>query len=386
MTEDKTLSQENNSKSSIFIVIGIILAVCLLSIILLNYGYKKYDHYLQTNVEEKLQLKTDSYGKHLQIVINERFRLLESLQAFCQREVSNPDFEQRFQIYSAGLTAGIKGIKYIALAPKGEITLIYPMLGHEELFGETIQPIGFDPDNRKVAKSNIIIETLKVTDDEETLLNAYIPIYIKGEYWGFASIQMSIYRLFFEAGLDENIADMEYIVRTSDGFVIRGNSEIFDKSPISYAIPIPDGYWELAAIPQKGWHNAKANALLSYQIISFLLFLLICVITAVFSLHYVSLKKSVDEKTFHINKYEESLQKLQKEIKQTKQIDEIDTLVTGIAHDFDNQLADISSQAKILKKKLKDDERLSKKVEKILELVKDSKELTNKLMAHANKK
>lgn len=293
MKNTKKSTSEAAGKKAIIIVLAVTLAVCFLTIFALNYGYQRYDRHLQFNVEKQLQLKIDSYGNYLSIVIKERFRILENLEAFCQNKVSQPDFEKNFQNYSAGLTAGLAGIKFIALAPKGEISLVYPILGYEDLFGERLHPPNFNPESLVENQGNIIIEIPSQLINGEKVLNAYIPIYIKGKYWGLATIQMNIPRLLYEAGLNKRIPGIDYTVRTSDGFILRGQKQVFNSSPVSYAIPISGRYWELAAIPVNGWYSAKSRALISYQIISFLLLLLLTGLTAIFTLHYVSLKQAV---------------------------------------------------------------------------------------------
>src|SRR4028119_157142 len=81
-------------------------------------------------------------------------------------------------------------------------------------------------------------------------------------YWGLTSLIVDKNTLIEEAGLNESSAKLQYSLRGKDGkgasgAVFFGDGSIFQNNPVLLEVTLPNGSWQLAAIPAGGW---RANS------------------------------------------------------------------------------------------------------------------------------
>ena len=83
-------------------------------------------------------------------------------------------------------------------------------------------------------------------------------------YWGLAGIVIDHDTLLQEAGLFDPTPGLQYVLRGTDGLgnqgeVFFGAADIFIQNPVLLTVSLPNGSWELAAIPIGGWPTHSRN-------------------------------------------------------------------------------------------------------------------------------
>jgi PAS domain S-box-containing protein len=108
-------------------------------------------------------------------------------------------------------------------------------------------------------------------------LISYTPVFVtpakdkpaSGKFWGFVGIVINPENLYKKAGILDEKANLKYALRGKDGLgekgqVFLGDEQIFQQNPVIVRVSLPNGYWELAAIPKQGWETiAPKNILIS---------------------------------------------------------------------------------------------------------------------------
>jgi two-component system sensor histidine kinase ChiS len=181
----------------------------------------------------------------------------------------NPEIDQAtFEELARVLVARSSGIPSAALFKNSIATHLYPLKGQEEA-------LGFDPMNvpeereafeRAIAtRSTVLAGPVKLVKGGMAFITR-TPIFLtppgappeSGPYWGMVSIGIDRDILFREAGLLEWDEQLLYSLRGKDGRgaegeVFFGNPQIFDRSPVILNVTLPNGSWQLAAVPIGGW-------------------------------------------------------------------------------------------------------------------------------------
>lgn len=185
-------------------------------------------------------------------------------------------------------------ISTMAISRNCIISAIYPLKGHEAAIGLDLLS---HPKRKEIVEKTIKTRKTFVAGPVELVEGgiafiSYTPIFdkttnVEGDFWGVTDIVIYQDSLFREAGLFTIENNFKFALRGYDGLgdegeVFWGDSEIFNEDPVLVRIELPDGYWQLAAVPIKGW-NAYYNQdqvlklvlLFSSLIISVLLFIIL---------------------------------------------------------------------------------------------------------------
>jgi diguanylate cyclase (GGDEF)-like protein len=92
-----------------------------------------------------------------------------------------------------------------------------------------------------------------------------IPIFIKSPdtasgdiYWGQASTVIMEDALISESGLTDDYPYLKFAIRGENGTgkngeIFRGDKDVFESDPVTLDVSFPNGSWQLAAVPLKGW-------------------------------------------------------------------------------------------------------------------------------------
>lgn len=198
--------------------------------------------------------------------LNSRLFMMRGLVAYIS---NNPNIsEAEFAATSRILLANQTGIRSIGLVKGTTIAYMYPLVGNESAIGVDLMTI---PTQRQMVEE--AIETRKtVLAGPVKLLAGNIgfisrsPIFLtppgkaaeNGTFWGLTGILMDKDTLLQEAGMKHPSAKQQYALRGKDGKgvsgeVFFGDGTIFQQDPILLEVTLPNGSWQLAAIPQGGW-------------------------------------------------------------------------------------------------------------------------------------
>jgi PAS domain S-box-containing protein len=220
--------------------------------------------------------------------LNSRLFLTRGLVA---RVSTNADIDQaEFDSLARVMVSQQSGIGSIALYKNNIVTHIYPLKGHETAIG--FQPMSI-PGEREAferainSRKTVVAGPVNLIEGGVGFINR-TPIFLtkpaekpeSGPYWGMAGIIIDRDILFQEAGLVEEDKSqkhsqalpgnegksqdystqqpLKYALRGKDGLgsrgeVFFGDATIFQKYPVILEVTLPNGSWQLAAIPQGGW-------------------------------------------------------------------------------------------------------------------------------------
>src|SRR5678816_317482 len=81
---------------------------------------------------------------------------------------------------------------------------------------------------------------------------ARLAIFHQEQFWGVIHVALDLPPVFAEAGIISQ-RKLQLALRDRRGEVFFGNQEVFAANPVVHRVALPDGHWELAAIPLKGW-------------------------------------------------------------------------------------------------------------------------------------
>jgi two-component system sensor histidine kinase ChiS len=246
----------------------------------------------------KVLARLSTVRANLEKALNQRLFLSRGLVAYVS--TVNPDLDQEtFERLTQVIVAQQSGIRSIVLYKDNTVSHIYPLVGNEAALGFSPMSI---PEEREAIERSVqnrqtvvagpvnIVGLTQISDvcpaDAPRLQNtpdsdqnqqsclveggiAFIgrtPIFLtppnevpeSGAYWGLAGIIIDQNTLFKEAGLLDHNSDVKYAIRGKDGLgangeVFFGESQIFQQNPVLSSITLPNGSWQLAAIPQTGW-------------------------------------------------------------------------------------------------------------------------------------
>ena len=206
--------------------------------------------------------------------LNQRIFLTRGLVSYIS--TLNPDISQEeFESLARVMVAQQPGIPSAALYENNICTHLYPLKGQEEA-------LGFDPmkvpEEREAFQRAIETKSTVLAGPVELVKGgmAFItrtPIFLTppdtkpeaGPYWGMVSIGIDQDILFQEAGLLDEQEELLYTIRGRDGLgengkVFFGDASIFQYKPVRSQVTLPNGSWELAAVPVGGWPVRAPNS------------------------------------------------------------------------------------------------------------------------------
>jgi PAS domain S-box-containing protein len=206
----------------------------------------------------------------LESSLNSRLFLIRGLVAYVS---NNPNItEAEFAATARILMAQQTGIRAITLVKGTRIAYIYPREGNEGVLGVDLTAL---PEHRQIVKDvintkkSLLAGPVKLLEGDMTFISRS-PIFLTPSggdpqtavYWGLTGLIIDKNTLFEEAGLTDSSAKLQYSLRGKDGSgasgaVFFGDVSIFQNNPVLLEVTLPNGSWQLAAIPAGGW---RANS------------------------------------------------------------------------------------------------------------------------------
>ncbi|MBE9129656.1 MULTISPECIES: SpoIIE family protein phosphatase [unclassified Coleofasciculus] len=226
--------------------------------------YQRFQEQTRSDVLNQLS----TVRARLEGALNQRLFLTRGLLAYVS--TLNPDITQEeFERLSRVLVAQQQGIEFLALYKDKVVSHIYPFKGNEKAIGFNPMTI---PEEREAfqraiqTRTTVFAGPLKLVPKGNAGFISRTPIFRtppgqapqSGSNWGLVGIGFDRDTLFEEAGLLQNSGKLEYSIRGKDGLgaagdVFFGDASIFQRDPILLEVTLPNGSWQLAAVPTEGW-------------------------------------------------------------------------------------------------------------------------------------
>jgi len=233
-----------------------------------------------------------SYRAHLESKLQENLHQIVGLEAFAKSRIFKKDqiTDSEFEIFTSILVEGHPEIRSMQLAPDGIVTYVYPLEGNREAVGHRLLE---DPKTKLAAQRAVDTKSMIIAGPYELLqggvaLVARLPVFYEdysdfGRFWGFAIVLIDFKKMIELSEQSLGHIPIRVSLRGRDalgkqGAPFYGDSTIFDKEPVVYEILLPEGSWEIAAIPKDDWQIGWTGRLYFIDI-SLLLYFLIAVLT-----------------------------------------------------------------------------------------------------------
>lgn len=257
--------------------------------------------------------------------IQSRLVLARGLVAFVS---THPDInDAQFQEIAKVLVAQQSGVRIIELAKNNVISYIHPLPGSEKALGLDLMKQKDERDAilRAISTRRTIIAGPVNLVEGGTAFISRVPIFItdpeqlaeSGRYWGLAQVVMNVQTLLDEAGLNgDSFPNLHFALRGRDGTgasgeMIVGDKAIFDADPVLADVILPDGTWQIAAVPKGGWLAPHAGWV---SMVGSLLVLVSGVLAWLLARAPARLKILVDEATAEARSSEARLNELNREL------------------------------------------------------------------------
>ena len=241
------------------------------------------------------------------VVIDRNLARLDGLHAFAMT-ASSGEVEADFGVFAAGLYSGAKVVRTFALAPGGVVTYLYPLRGNEKAVGHDLfrDPATRRDAQRAIDERRIVLSPPYQLRQGGLGLVGRKAVFRDGAFWGFAAMVLDLPYLFDLAGLDQPDG-LQLALRTSTGKLLLGEPELFTKDPVLQRIALPDGYWEMAAIPKGGWDQAFGHDLFMFRGTGLAVALLLTALFYLLLSHQQELAHAVEERTAELEKRNDEL-------------------------------------------------------------------------------
>jgi len=199
----------------------------------------------------------------LEASLNARLHLVRGLAAFVQ--TGDDVTEARFSAFATALLGTRTEVRGLILAPNCIVRYVYPLETNASALGVNLLEV---PRFQTIIRQTIATNRLTVAGPAAlvqggTGLLGRIPVFhqVNGErvLWGLAIIVLDVPSLLAEAQLVDD-KQLSYAIRGRDGLgpqgeVFFGNPDLFNETPVLLDVSIPNGSWQLAAAPARGWRS-----------------------------------------------------------------------------------------------------------------------------------
>lgn len=217
--------------------------------------------------------QTSSFRAKLEGIINSTLLLTRGVVAHV---ATHPDITvPEFHMLAKELLPLNPHIRNIGLARDNVITHMYPIKGNEAAIGLRY----LDNPKQKAAVLRVIETRKTVVAGPVNLVQGGLgfisrtPVFLtppgaepgSGEYWGIASMVINADTLLEEAGLSTDLSSgLTIALRGKDGLgergdVFFGDETVFRSDPVLLDVALPEGSWQIAAIPAEGWDVASSR-------------------------------------------------------------------------------------------------------------------------------
>lgn len=220
--------------------------------------------------------RTSALRSRIEQALNARLRLADDLDILIK---AKPGFVQDYFAMLAGeVMSPYPDVRALELAPDEVVTHVHPKADNKRDLGLDYKKIQ-TPDktlNRSLEHRSIVLNGPSEDSRGARVLIGKKPVYLlnpklrlmTGYYWGLAIvvIDLDAFMNFIEWPGDD--PDLRFALRGKDGLGkdggnFHGDPTVFERSPTVAEVKFPNGSWQVAAVPKKGWNAPRPGAAFS---------------------------------------------------------------------------------------------------------------------------
>lgn len=212
---------------------------------------------------------------------------LQAVQGLVAAISMNPDISHEdFATFCRYFISGHTQIRHIGGAPDMVVQYLYPEQSNELAFGLDYR---VDPQQRKAALraresgQPVVAGPVNLVQGGQGFIGR-IPVYTLAgddkEFWGLISAVIDLERLYEASGLADRHPHLNIAIRGQDGLGAKGQTfygdpDIFVLKPVIIDVQLPNGSWQMAAVPLRGWAETAPNALVLRLVMALLALLIL---------------------------------------------------------------------------------------------------------------
>ncbi len=252
----------------------------------------------------------DPIGNAL-VAQNQRFDLLRALQSLVEIHQGTSSFTADFHRFARTLAEGTVGFRLLTLAPGGVQRWVHPPAGNETVTGRDL--LRDDrPDIRDSVRRTIQSRKIAISDPHELRLGGLgiagrLAIYLDDKFWGLANLVVDLPSHLAAAGIPHG-KHLKLALSDSRERVFFGDPAILADAPVIHDIPLPEGRWQLAAVPQGGWSAAIKENLRLFDAGALSAVLLLSVLAYLIAFRDARLASAVESRTREIDSARRNLE------------------------------------------------------------------------------
>ena len=270
------------------------------------WGDRWYQAQLLAEQRAEAALEVTLRGNVLSSILNRRFARLQGLNGFVQTrsDLTGEAFDREFKAFTSALYEEARGVRAVTVAPDGVVRHVYPPADNAPLLGyrplEDPRPEIREDAERAIRTGNVVVSGPSELVQGGFGLNVWRAVYREDTFWGLVGVTLDVRALLAEVGLDQSQGDLTYALRDGAGRVFFGDPRLFQRDPVINVIELPEGAWELAAIPREGWAATLQPALSLYRGVTLVIVFLLTGLAYLSINRQARLQEAVDRRTREI--------------------------------------------------------------------------------------
>ncbi len=282
------------------------IAVIVFVIILFIWWYVSIHYESNLLAQKRAGLKSDMdrIATYLTSNVNRRQAILIGLSASVKTHSVADLRNQHFEIFATGLKADDPVIQSIQFFPVMGYVLVFPEEENETVLNSTLD------DLRNTDHANVREDVQRAIDTGEITLSkpyelkqggtgvvARLAVYKEEKFLGLVTVVLNLDPLLEISGVSSMTDNVQIALMDTDGHVFFGEESVFQSTPVTSSVVLPEDNWVLGATPLPSWYTDIRNQMLLFWLMGGVLGLLGSGIAFLLFSRQSTLKKTVEERT-----------------------------------------------------------------------------------------
>lgn len=262
--------------------------------------------------QERAHVESD-LAPYAHSVFEEASELFASLRGLASLVSLSPpgDANGYWPLYRTAALEGISGVQQLIIAPEGVIQYVFPSpppglaVGENLLAGRDSEP--YASALRAVRFRNTSLTLLPDPTTGRKRAVVWVPVERGGNFWGLLAVQVDLGAVFGALTGPAGPTHLAVAVRDAAGRILYGQDSVFAGGPVVRRMELPEGYWEIAAVPEGGWGRTVEWQVWTFWAVGLALGLLFASVVHLTVSRQSMLEAAVRERTREIHRINDEL-------------------------------------------------------------------------------
>ncbi len=290
-------------------VLWALLPLLLLTPPLLWQG-KRFESQLANEQRTRTQSMLDQYAVGVQKAFNRIEDKLASLEVFVAAQTAGGKAvdDGQYNLFAAGLHASANWIRSFQIVSNGIVTHTYPLIGNEAVLGYNLltdprSVIGGDVLRASEQRQFTITGPINLLQGGLGLIIRKPLTHTNDGHKRLVAIVLNTAPLLAEAGIvEKSNSDIDTAIRRKGGEVFFGSAAVFEQHPVLHSLLLPDGAWEMGALPSNGWSTSISDSGRLIYLAGATIIFLICLLVFTLARREADTADTVRERTQALHK------------------------------------------------------------------------------------